>query len=358
MSSRRVVAIALIGGMALTSAPRVLTAEDVEQGPSLQEILLIWAADQAGSQRAPELLYGHVRRGLDATFRLPLDRDAKEIRKLAKEDPRIYISVLGLYRWAHSLAVMRRDWRMQQQLYGDLTRLVDEFVERVDEPAAFRIGASILFSAGLTSRNWGDLAIALEAMEDAHDLDPDNPVILHAAAAIYEKKGLYHSARTRLQKVVALGNSDEARLRLALCRMRSGQRKKAVRSLAEIAEGFGEPWLRVVAFQERAKLALAGGDQASAEEIARAGLEAFPHDESLAVLVAFLAGPRDPGARLIVNRLTSRPGEGPGDRTPRGRYNVWPMDTLVGEQRLDRLVADESPVLAGVLSPPAIGKAP
>jgi tetratricopeptide (TPR) repeat protein len=315
--------------------------------PSLIEILSTWASENTGNQDAIPQLVGYIKGILRGRGPNPQTREARKLRQLASGSPDVYIPIIRLHSLAHLLAIQRRDARVAEHLRFETMRLIEEYMSKTRSPEGWNIGARVYMTLAATLRDGVDLRMALALLEKGLDTDPFNPSVLHAAASIREKLGHYSSASELFRRLLKVWPAPEAELRLALCQARMGKSKVAARLLEKLANSTGPEWVRALAYQEWSKLLLKMGDLHRALAVAREGREAQPEDESLSILLAFMAGPRDEESRALILRLTAAPtGTGP---TPRGRYNMWPEGAEENEIFLARAVSARMPLLIEAL---------
>ncbi|MDH3253798.1 MAG: hypothetical protein OEM62_02310 [Acidobacteriota bacterium] len=335
--------------LAITAAtPIVAGSEKKASQPTLLTLLELWTAQDTKAEAAHALLRRvTLRPDTNVGFPASSRKDWRLIRRLANDEPEIYVPAIGLYREAHLLAVRLRDSRAEEALRLASIHLLEQYLSRFRTQDRGDLGARFFISFAAALRDAGELHLTLDLLDEALDSDPENVHALHAAAAIREKLGQYDGASVLLRKLLRSRSDPEAQLRLALCRARSGGKKRAQQLLEDLTGKDTPFWIRAVAYQEWSQLRMAAGDPDGALRIARKGHNALPSDESLAVLVAFLAGPRDSSAQSLISRLTSR-ATGTG-LTPRDTYNLWPQGIEQNESPLDEEIERRMPLLVQAL---------
>jgi Tfp pilus assembly protein PilF len=175
----------------------------------------------------------------------------------------------------------------------------------------------------------GGIKRAEQLLRRALEIEPHDPEVCLALAAIHEKLGRYAQAGEVLESVPLDRMGAEGRLRLAVNLARTGQDERATWRLELLFRGAGPAWVRVVACQELARLALLHNDAAAAAETLRRGLERWPDHPALQLQLAFamdrLGKPREAGR--LLEELDG--GSAPRVSSERYRYNRWPRGRLV-----------------------------
>lgn len=339
--------------MALLAAAGSLAAipdRGVPTPSPLHEILEMWSSADGGDLTAIPWLMSLVEARTDdgQGGRSPIDREARGLRQLIANTPAAYTPILDLYSRAHALALTSGKARTATHLEIATLRLIDEsMAARPDEKGA-KLGSRFMTRIAVNLRADGNLDSARRLFDSAVEIDPVNAVALHAAAAIQEKLGNYVRAAELLQRLIPLDDLPDAELRLALCLRRMGKSEKAERRLEQLARGGAVHWVRSIAYQEWSQIRFSVDDRDAALALAREGHAALPDDDSLAILVAYLSGPRDETSSALVERLTAAPtGTGP---TARGLYNLWPAGLDANEATIRMEVEAAMPVLREVLA--------
>ena len=279
------------------------------------------------------------------------------------------IPVLGLFEALHTSEVGRAiedsdpEWlTVATAVRSALARQEKMFLERVkhegnadlglDPQQAARIASRMRTSLALTLLGAGDVEMASRQLDRALQLDPRSAGALLGSAAIEEKMSRYRPAAGFLQRLLAIEpEHGEARLRLALARLRIGRRSEAAELLDAASRETSPAWVRVVAFQELAQARAAEGDLEAASSVARRGSAAFPDDEALALLLLWLLGDRSEESAVLLEALTERRDDTVEtiEITPRVIYNLWPADTRDAVAGWRRDVDSRLPLLARAL---------
>ena len=144
---------------------------------------------------------------------------------------------------------------------------------------------------------------ALSLFEQALELEPGNIGAGYWVAFLREKFGLYKKAVVSFgQQAVLQGDVWEVRLRWALNLARTGSSKRAEELLAEVVARAQDDWVRIVAFQELARLRMARDKELGLRTLRR-GIKAYPQDEQLGVALAFYLGPASAEGQALVREL-------------------------------------------------------
>ncbi len=203
----------------------------------------------------------------------------------------------------------------------------------------------------------GDRAAALRA---ALALGGDEPAVLASVATDQMARGDYAAAEPLLDHWLKLEPASvEARVRLGRLLLQTGRaaRGEAILREAGAARSPGSEWLSAVAFQELARRALDARDRRAAESLARQGLERFPADEKLLLLLSAALGARQSAeaaatlARVQV-RSGSGAGQGAGGEGPRFRFGRLAADRVAAARAA---VAEAAESNRRTSSPPAGG---
>jgi tetratricopeptide (TPR) repeat protein len=321
--------------------------EQTEAERSLVAILESWSNQSTGNENAVPEMLEYAKQQYRSRGPTPQTKQAKLLRRLADDQPGVYLPVISLHIKAYRLAVRHREPMVPQYLRLEATRLIEEYMNEMRNPEGWRIGAGFYIALAASLGDGESLTLAIALLDAGLDTDPMNVQALHAAAAVREKLGHYSSASALLRRLLALTPDPEAELRLALSQARSGKNKHAEERLESLARGPAPQWIRALAYQEWSQLRMTMGDPRMALIVAREGHESLPQDESLGILYAFMAGPRDDLSRAEILRLTSEPTG--TEVTPRGRYNMWPSSITETELVLASMAEAQMPRLVGAL---------
>ena len=230
--------------------------------------------------------------------------------------------------------------------------LAEIYADRANSGAAREFSGWVMTSLGAMLWHPTSVISSADLFYRAQIADPGNPTALMGLGAAYERNANYKKAIEYLARLLDLDPENSvAALHMALCQVRSDPllRAQGVETLRGLQRPEEANWVRSIAHQEVARVQLADADMESAEATIRAGLEALPGDQQLALQLAMvLDGKRRPKEALGV--LGSiQPGEGQ-DASPRLIYDVWePMDMQSIQDRLTKDAALGLPVLADKL---------
>ncbi len=148
--------------------------------------------------------------------------------------------------------------------------------------------------AGWVIASFGEQVLTLRTsgtsagiLQDALDISPRNPAALLGLAWAHEVHGEYEEAIARLSQLLEVEpGHEQARLRVAVCKRRIGELAESKNALTRLLRDATEPWIRSVAYQELARIFIAGERLDAAQTIAREGAEEFPEDQEITILLA------------------------------------------------------------------------
>ena len=211
--------------------------------------------------------------------------------------------------------------------------------------------------AGWLLVHWAALLIESSYPEGADDLldaalvhAPELAEALLLRALLAERAWEYEAALPDLDRLLALRPGDDhARLRRGVNRARAGNLDAAVSDLGTVARGHGDAWVRVLAYEELARLASARGRGDDAVALLQEALGRFPESEQLAVQLTHHLRRRDGRPSLLAGEVLNAWIADTGV-APRLRYEHEPR--RLGELRA-RLYAEmdrRRPLLASALS--------
>jgi Flp pilus assembly protein TadD len=253
------------------------------------------------------------------------------VKELTESEPGARVPIVLLHRDAfrHYLA------GGEERLADHAWRLAAEFAEEVpaasfeEHGSAFAETVLVAIAADLIRT--GHTSSALELLERAVEMAPRDPRALLALGATYERSGSYQEAVPPLRRLVEEHpDSTEGRLRLALNLARTGDPNGAEGHLRRLMSDDSSAWIRVIAYQELARLV-----PADAEELLRDGIERFPSDQALQIQLAQLLDVRGRPweASTLIEGLASRASA--PETSPRVRYPAWPSMGI--EQRMAQI---------------------
>ncbi|MDX1502304.1 MAG: tetratricopeptide repeat protein [Thermoanaerobaculia bacterium] len=241
------------------------------------------------------------------------------------------------------------------------TELANILADRADGNPQVRVFSGwVLTSFGSYLQESSAVSGSAALFDRALAVSPGNRSALLGLAAAHEKYGEYELAVPILERAVKADAGDfHARLRLALCLLRSGETEAAVRHLTRLQiEGTTE-WIRSLAYQEHAKLLEADGEIAAAETLLREAVEALPEEQEPRIQLAALLDTRGRPKEAVAVLAGLRPAP-EGRRSPRFLYDQWPREGVEeGRAKLRAMMQERLDLLAAALrSLPAEGVGP
>jgi len=168
---------------------------------------------------------------------------------------------------------------------------------------------------------------ARRLLERAVELDPESEVAGLLLGALDEREGRYGEAVAVLRPVVqAHPESGEARLRLAVNLRRVGKTTDARAHLVECTRPRHDRWVRSVAYDELARLALDGERWREAAAVLEEAEAALGPSQSVVVQLAYVLDRLQVPlrARRLAATLPDRVEAGSRPESDRFRYTVWP----------------------------------
>ncbi len=263
--------------------------------------------------------------------------------ELAASKPESLVPLLRLHRRLHEDASVRRRLQGSTMAREVFMSLIDHYRRggRAELARQFEVAFGItLLRSGVRSR--GEQLFQRVLAED-----PGNEIILLEMAAAAERRSLPDEAIGHLKDLLrAQPKHREARLRRALNLKRLGQTDDAADALRTLIAEDTVDWCLRVAYQELARLLMAGG-LPGGERLLREGLTRLPGDEKLTLLLAAALekGGLSGEAREVLAAFKAEGVEGGG--TARRRYNHPPENLLDKiDAELDREAAEHLPDLA------------
>lgn len=296
-------------------------------------------------------------RALEVSLEEKLDKDARKFlgRQIART------AVLMARRTPHRpdvsfalawLLLEHSAYHQRQGSHWAFRLSLDQAVEVLDHVAKGgaegkeTVAKALSVAAGRLQRG-GRVRAAQELLERALRYRSDQHLALLTLAAIHERQGHPKDAVPLLRRALT-AHPDEllTRLRLAVALQRLDQRSEAdalydqVLASPDAADG-----LRLLAYQQKVRMAFDHGRLDAARSSLDNGLRAFPDDPALAVARNWLAGQAAgrPGAPLDAGT----PPAAPDRENPRLEFSAWPRSAL--DQAGDQLRAQAevaAPLLA------------
>ncbi len=249
--------------------------------------------------------------------------EAEIASRLAAVEPAALLALLRLHR-----SLLDRYWNGGRgPLANHSARLLETLVgnaaREIRDPEVRRAAASIVATAAGRLEGDGIVLRALRLLEAAQHVDPAAPSVIAAAAALHESLGRYDDAVADLQRLLRLEpDSPEARLRLGVNLERRGDVESAIDNLRRCALPGAPPWVRAVAYDELARIAVGRRQWRQAAAILEEAAAAVDDPERALIQLAYvydrLGRPADAEAVLS---LTVAPTP---DRSPRYVYAARP----------------------------------
>lgn len=268
---------------------------------------------------------------------LVLSRWRQLALEVGEERPEALVPIAGLYSRVHVELLTPRNLRQAHRVVQDIERFLERYVARSSDPAADETASRMLSQVAIQVRDMESLFHALPLLRQAVEVDPDSEIAHHLLVTLLEKRGALDATHRALEHWLEKDPEHaEARLRWAVVQGRRGEIGPALECFEELIEAPVEPWIKVLAVQESARLLAVGGQKDEALARLDAGLERFPGDETLLLLRAFLTGEDLEASRPAVAELVTRPWR--PQLTPRAVYNNWPVATA--NRLRSQLVAD------------------
>lgn len=300
----------------------------------LRQSLAEWAAGDesaalASLRRADELAVGAGRSELLAAVK---QSTARGLRR----HPGALAAFLRLEERAYMAYAADRLPGLAGQVRQQLPALIQSAAGRRASPAERALVGELLASFGGALQGAGQDAAAAESYNLALLHDAGGTAAVAGLAAILEKRGEYAAALERLWQLVAADPTDrEARLRVAMMLVRTGQPGEAELQLRPLAVD-GDDWVRSLAAQELARLLAGRGELRGALTILEAATVALPCDSALQVQATYMAERTGGGRPLDLGTLAHC---GEAGESARARYTRPPTAHL-GRLR-QRLAARE-----------------
>jgi Tetratricopeptide repeat len=320
------------------------TAQSVrDAAEEYRELLRVLAAgDVATARDRLRALEIGLQQGAGNRTLLRFSRAEQEVMsRLARQAPAALPALVLLHAPLLEDYSVRGGAVLQAYTATTLELLARLLVRRAETPAGRTAAARALSTAGSILQRTGWHEASARVLDAAIALDGSLDDALLGAAAGREKAGDYAAAVPWLEALVAAQpHAEEARLRLALNLIRTGEADRGAEILDALARGAENEWISILAFQE---LARREADEARAEALLRQGLERWPGERGLLLLLAQRLDGRQSAAATVelLQPLLDDPGEAP---SPRIRYNRWPRPREVEPSDLEALARwlDES----------------
>lgn len=317
--------------------PRTHRAAERQLMASYREALRLLTGDDPATARAAVV-------ALEAPVLSQADMDdvaelaameLEVLRRLASAEPGSLLPVIDLYLGIYHEQVRGRERLLSTHAREMVLRLAELQAANDGSLTSRHLAASALLALVGAAPTSASQAFLARALLQVLSYDPGDRTALLCAAINAERQGSYAAATDWLEKLRHLDDGDlEVRVRLAINRARSGDRKQARALLAGVvaspAAAAGPPaWWLSLAYQELARLHLDAEDAAAAEKVLRRGLERFPGEEKMSLQLARLLAER--GAQAEAARVLDALVASATDRgfdSARHRYALLPTEPL------------------------------
>jgi tetratricopeptide (TPR) repeat protein len=258
-------------------------------------------------------------------------------RDLAGSRPESALSLTLLHMKLYDRYARARELLPMAHTRRILEALTELWLDRSRRPETRSQAADLLANLAATLQDAGLDATAARLFKRSIDVDKGCAAGLIGMAAGLERSGAYRPAVRFLEQLVdAHPDHAEGKLRLAVNHLRVGSAARAERLLDSCLGSDAPPWVRIVAYQELARVEVGKGRLDAASSLLgrarREGLE----DEQIRLFQAFLLDRqnRTREAYDMAATVTAVPTGSEG--SARLRYSQWPRDDReVIRRRLD-----------------------
>ncbi|MDY7093723.1 MAG: tetratricopeptide repeat protein [Acidobacteriota bacterium] len=317
------------------------------------EALLALGGELPGSERTGSEQTGTARETVAAFERAQMAGGTpRRQNRLAQAEVQAVLQMVQLAN-GDSTAVATLVW-LHEQLYRDyhhrkeyllavhsrsqVLRLGQIYVQRTPDgrEAGRTLAAALVSMAGYLQEVGSNLSAA-QTYDQALELSRDYPPALLGLAVLREAYGEYDEAVKLLRRMIRRQpENSEARLRLGVNLRRSGNSRQADEILRRCLGEDNPRWVRTIAYQELAELAVAEERPAEAVELLRQGLAELPGEARLAIQLAAVLDRlgRSAQASAVLEDMEAlgvsrRP-------SARFRYGRWPRASLLQARRMLR----------------------
>ncbi len=250
-----------------------------------------------------------------------------------------------------------RDELLARHARGIVSDVLEDVMGRKADDDTRALARAVLLRLATDAVRESSMSAALSFLERARRWGGEDPGVLLALGALHERSGEPREAVDPLRRLVEVApEHGEGRLRLGVDLARTGQGAAASEILRPLLDG-PQGWESVVAWQEMGRLLIGDGRLGEAVTHLRRGVERFPGDQTLHVLLAYALdmGGRPGDAARVVEEMPRARDSASG--LARLHYAGWPdldLDRLwskvedsarQGQETLasavDRLAAEE-----------------
>ncbi|HEV7517483.1 MAG TPA: hypothetical protein VGR07_14375 [Thermoanaerobaculia bacterium] len=291
------------------------------------------ASDEAGARTAVSAFEtAHLVTGPEPMTPEDLvEVQARVVGDLARRDPEAVVALLMLYERLYHEALGRRAYVLANHDGELVFGLAELYVRKSRSPAAKELAAGFLVDLAREQLGVTLTTFTLRALSRALSYDAGNEAALLTLAVESARRGDARGAAGFLERLLRHHPASlEGRLRLGLARARLDETGRARQLLGEVIAAdppAEERWMLSLAYQELARLQLAGKDAGTAARTVEDGLKRLPGDEELLLEQAALldrAGEHG-RARELLDGIQAH---ADGGSTPRHRYNQPPDAAL------------------------------
>ncbi|RMH17699.1 MAG: hypothetical protein D6696_15060 [Acidobacteria bacterium] len=268
--------------------------------------------------------------------------------RLLDAEPEAGLVVMGLHVALWAEQVKQRHFALAIGTEQRLEGWIDAYAEAAGEAAAEPLAWLLV--------HWGEVkgwslypAGAEELLARAAALAPLRTEAPRLSILLAEKTWRYNAAVAWAERLLAIVPGDpEAALRHAVNLARTGKEEASRAELAALAAGDAEPWVRILAYEELARLETRRGAPGRAIALLQEATGRFPRSEQLALQLAHALRRRDGRpSPLAVEILDAWQGDaGP---SPRVRYDSEPRRIDGLRQHLQAALDRRRPLLARTL---------
>ncbi len=216
----------------------------------------------------------------------------KLARPLAKRYPESLLPIIWLHLALHDHYVqeLQEDAFVLEATWARIRTLAELYAESADDAGqemSGRLASSVLAELGIAVDEAGLPRSALRLLEQATEVDPSNAEVWRYLVFWHERRGQVDRAVGALEKLLELRPElDDARLRWAIGLRRLGRTDSAMAALETLLDGREAPEVKVIAFQEAARLHGEAGRFEPAISLLEDAVIRFPTNQRLRLQLA------------------------------------------------------------------------
>lgn len=248
-------------------------------------------------------------------------------RDLAGKRPESAFSLALLHMKLYDQYVRSRALIPQAHTRRVIEAFTELWLDRSKRPDTRARAAELLAHLAATLQNLGLDATAARLFRRSIDVDKGCPAGLIGMAAGLERSGAYRPAVRFLEQLVdAHPDHAEGRLRLAVNDLRLGSGSRAEKLLGSCLGRDTPQWVRIVAYQELARVELGRGRLDAARSLLdRAGQEGI-EDEQITLLRAYVLDRQNRTREAYDAAAMVTAAQAGSGGSARLRYGQWPHD--------------------------------